>query len=147
MQRDEIRAFREVLREFERVLTDSYEQTCSESGVTVSQCHVLIELEVGSHMSVSDLAQRLDLDRSTVSRTVDALVSMGLVLRREDPSDRRLKKLELTPKGRETTEDLQLKNDAYFGRILGDIPSGRWVEVAQAFELVVRASRAGMDET
>ncbi len=141
MNGDDVRAFRHTLREFERVLADSYDQTCSESGVTMAQCHLLIELDAARSTSLKELAERLDLDPSTVSRTVETLVGRGLVVRRQDPSDRRLQRLELTPDGIETAERLHRENDAYFGRILSDIPSDRRGEVLRAFELLVQASR------
>ena len=141
MRKDVVRQFRKNLREFERILTDSYECTCSDSGVTMAQCHMLIELESANLASVKDLAERLRLDRSTVSRTVDGLVGLGLVERRENPSDRRLQTLRLSQKGIDTTERLHRENDVYFGQVLKNVPRELRSDVLGAFEILVQASR------
>lgn len=44
-----------------------------------------------------DLAQYLGLDRSSVVRLVDALTTQGLVRREDDPQDRRVRWVVLTP--------------------------------------------------
>jgi DNA-binding MarR family transcriptional regulator len=47
-----------------------------------------------------DLADRLSCDASYVTGIADRLEALGLVARRPDPSDRRVKQLALTTKGR-----------------------------------------------
>jgi DNA-binding MarR family transcriptional regulator len=69
------------------------------------------------------------------------LVGLGLVERRENPSDRRLQTLRLTQKGIETTERLHRDNDVYFGQILKNIPRERRSDVLGGFEILVQASR------
>lgn len=49
---------------------------------------------------MSELVHRLALDKSTVTRQVDALERLGLVTRRPDPDDARARVVELTPDGR-----------------------------------------------
>jgi len=68
-------------------------------GVTLAQCHTLLEL-AASQLSLTGLAAALDLDPSTLSRTVDGLVRAGMVERAEDASDRRSLRLTLTAAGR-----------------------------------------------
>jgi hypothetical protein len=41
-------------------------------GITHSQCHTLIELERSERLTAGELAQALNLDKSTMSRTVEA---------------------------------------------------------------------------
>jgi DNA-binding MarR family transcriptional regulator len=90
--------FRRQLRVLEREVIRELEAQTSCCGVTVAQCHVLLEL-AGATLSLSGLAGALGLDPSTLSRTVDSLVKAGLVERTEDPSDRRSLRLVLTPAG------------------------------------------------
>ena len=51
-------------------------------------------------IAVSDVARRLEVDQSTVSRQVRPLEEEGLVARTTDPADRRSARLAVTPKGR-----------------------------------------------
>jgi DNA-binding MarR family transcriptional regulator len=50
---------------------------------------------------VSDLSTLLELDKSTVSRQIDAAARVGLVERVADPGDARVRRVELTAEGRE----------------------------------------------
>jgi DNA-binding MarR family transcriptional regulator len=59
----------------------------------------LARLETGE-MRLSDLATRLELDVSTVSRQVRLLTDIGLVRRRPDPQDGRASLISLTDTGR-----------------------------------------------
>lgn len=59
----------------------------------------LAMLGTGQPLRVSDLANLLDVERSTVSRRVTELVELGLVTRSVDPDDRRAAVLKLTKSG------------------------------------------------
>lgn len=70
-------------------------------GISTSQNHALIEIEREGPLTAADLATRLHLDRSTLSRLVQGLVKAGYVREDRSPSDRRIKPLVLTEQGRE----------------------------------------------
>lgn len=53
--------------------------------------HVLVECAV--EVSVKELAERMTISLPSASRTVDALLQRGLVERREDTDDRRIKRV------------------------------------------------------
>jgi DNA-binding MarR family transcriptional regulator len=72
-----------------------------ELGLSEAQCHVLQLLEPGEPIAMCRVADRLDCDPSNVTGIVDRLEARGLVERRADPRDRRVKKLVLTAAGRE----------------------------------------------
>jgi DNA-binding MarR family transcriptional regulator len=63
------------------------------------QCHVLRLLEPDKPLPMRALAEGLCCDASNVTGLVDRLESRGLVRRRASEQDRRVKVLELTPKG------------------------------------------------
>jgi DNA-binding MarR family transcriptional regulator len=60
---------------------------------------ILSNLKQNSALRLSDLANDLWLDISTVSRQARSLEDRGLVTRTEDPDDRRAVRLEITPAG------------------------------------------------
>jgi len=68
--------------------------------VSVSQCYALEGLVRRGSMTLNDLAAYLYLDKSTVSRVVDALERKGYVVRLPHLSDGRVTLLEATPQGR-----------------------------------------------
>ncbi len=71
-----------------------------ELDLTLTQVKALCALSA-AELSVKELAERLGLSLPGASRAVDALVDRGLLDRREDPDDRRQKRLTATDAGRE----------------------------------------------
>jgi DNA-binding MarR family transcriptional regulator len=70
-------------------------------GLTGPQLWALWELERAGPCALKVLAERMQLDSSTVVGVVDRLVAKGLAVRNPDPQDRRRISLEPTPKARE----------------------------------------------
>lgn len=73
--------------------------TVASSGCSPTECHSLIEIGRTGHLTAGELSQRLELDKSTMSRVVNRLVTRGLVQAQDNPGDQRLKPLCLTPDG------------------------------------------------
>jgi DNA-binding MarR family transcriptional regulator len=69
--------------------------------VSMSQAFALHELDAGTPLSQRELAERLRLEKSTVSRMAADLERKGLLVRERDPDNRRLYRLLLTDHGRE----------------------------------------------
>jgi len=118
-----IRGFRQNLRHFERELEVQNNSACC-CGVSLSQCHTLMELENIDNISLNELSSRLFLDKSTLSRTVESLVNMGLVLREVPKENRREIRIKLTRGGKSVCQEINEGNDDYFRRILTSLPSG-----------------------
>lgn len=81
-----------------------------ESGLSMTQCKVLLELGGQGHAAqawqVGDLAERFGVSLPSMSRAVDGLVRSELATRVEDPDDRRVRRVEITAKGKELVETL-----------------------------------------
>lgn len=60
---------------------------------------LLQSLEPGTEVPMSAVAERLFCDASNVTGMVDRLEARGLLERREDPRDRRVKRITLTDEG------------------------------------------------
>jgi DNA-binding MarR family transcriptional regulator len=67
--------------------------------LSISQVRLLHILHAAGGQSVGDLAARLGISAATASRACDGLFRAGLVERREDPDDRRVRRLHMTPTG------------------------------------------------
>lgn len=68
--------------------------------ITHSQWFVLTLTQHFKKRSIKDIAQALEMSSSAATQLVNGLVQAGLVTRQEDPEDRRLVQLELSPKGK-----------------------------------------------
>ena len=72
--------------------------------ISVTQCHALETLVEHGPMRLSELTDRLFLDKSTTSRVVQTLVKKGYVEGRADATDRRATALHPTTRGRRLCE-------------------------------------------
>lgn len=71
----------------------------AESGLSASQVHALIELDGGEPLPASVLAERLMLDKSSISRLVTRLAELGLIASGTSEADGRQRPLSLTEAG------------------------------------------------
>jgi DNA-binding MarR family transcriptional regulator len=69
-------------------------------GITVTQCYAIDFLAREGRLTILDIGRRLVLNKSNASRLVDALEGLGLVSRALDPTNHRIRWIELTPTGR-----------------------------------------------
>jgi len=136
-----IRDFRTNLRVLEREVELSMTSEAGCCGVTFAQCHLLLEVERRGRTSVTELAAALELDKSTLSRTVDGACRAGLIDRSVDPSSRRQQILSLTAMGKETAATINSQCDASYMRLFDFIPAARRMMVVQSVALLAEAMR------
>src|SRR5579884_23228 len=84
---------------------------------------------------LTDLAEALGLDISTLSRQVRALERSGMIQRSSDPSDQRAFRLSLTAAGEETLRRTRQARQAALGRMLAGWSAA---DIAQLAELMDR---------
>lgn len=71
----------------------------AEFGISIPEWRVLVNVGYAKDLSVRDIEKRVSLEKSKVSRAAAKLENKGLILKRVDPSDRRLLKMHLTEEG------------------------------------------------
>jgi DNA-binding MarR family transcriptional regulator len=76
-----------------------------ESGLSMSQFGTLFHLHREGSTGVTDLGQHLGLSSAAASQLLERLVQQELILRSEDPTDRRVKQIVLTEKGRRVLKE------------------------------------------
>ncbi len=116
-----------------RKLNKVTKESIASYGLTTSQFFMLIALYEENGILISKLAEKVALDRATLTGLVDRLERDGLVKRTNDPNDRRAIKIYLTDKAEDLRHDLleiYHKNNSMFLSILS--PKER-----QTFEAVV----------
>ena len=136
MEQKTIRRFRDILRHFERELNLTNDSNCS-PGVSLAQCHTLLELDSHDHITVNELSDRLDLDKSTVSRTIEGLVRIGLVHRDIPEENRRKVRISLSKNGKGVCRQVNRENDAYFEDVLGSIPEQDLPVFLKSFDIMI----------
>jgi DNA-binding MarR family transcriptional regulator len=131
-----VREFREYLRHFERELDIQNSTNCC-SGVTLSQCHALMELDKKDNITLKDLSEKLFLDKSTLSRTIEGLVNLGLVERETPKSNRRTIIIKLTVQGISVCKKINSENDTYFQEVLNSLPEEHEQIFFDSFKTIV----------
>jgi DNA-binding MarR family transcriptional regulator len=91
------------LRQASRYVTSFYDQMLSGSGLRVTQFAILSRLR-GQPTTVTQLAQGMVMDRTTLARNLQPLVREQLVTIRPSEHDRRERMIELTASGRDKVE-------------------------------------------
>jgi DNA-binding MarR family transcriptional regulator len=95
-----------ALRRAGRAVTQHYEARFRGSGMRGTQFTVLATLSQTGPITVSKLASFLGVERTTLTRNLRPLEKRGWVRRLSDESDARLRRFELTAKGRATAAKL-----------------------------------------
>lgn len=93
---------RSVVREL-GLLNDAY----FEIGVTLAERHLLIELSSCACPTMGEIAERLLLDKSTISRLIAKAIKKGYITSTSDASDKRKRFLHLTELGKKTLETFE----------------------------------------
>lgn len=75
-------------------------------GISIPEWRVMVHLAHSGKVSVRDIETRVAMEKYEVSRAAKRLREAGLIERKENPDDRRLVILSLTPKGREMMAEL-----------------------------------------
>ncbi len=120
-----IREFRRYIREIEREVEYQLKNQSDCCGVTMAQCHVLMELDDMGTTSIVDLAKRLRLDTSTLSRTVDSLVRDMYVGRTINPVNRRFVEVKLTAHGQKKADEINSACDSFYHDLFHLVPGGQ----------------------
>lgn len=97
----------ELLTYLMRTAQSDVFRTIMELDLSVSQCRTLFLVETSAHPpALHELAVELGLSVAATGRAADTLVRHGLAERHEDSADRRVKRITLTPAGRDLIDRL-----------------------------------------
>ncbi len=132
MNTNKIRDFRDQMRQLQRSLGGLAKSDAVCCGITVAQCHILMEIGKGVSLSLKELAAKLALDTSTVSRTLDLMARQNLVARQTSHSDRRYLNLTLTTKGAELYHSINSTYDHYYLAVFRGIPPEKHEQVMES---------------
>ncbi len=86
--------------------------------LSLSQVGVLFQLSHNGVGRVSQIADNLGITSAAVSQMLDALVKQGLVTRREDSRDRRMKQIELTDRGHRVLREIMEARGRWFASLI-----------------------------
>lgn len=110
--------------------------------LTMRQIKVLMVLDIEESLSMHELADRLGVGLATTTGIVDRLAAQDLVARREDPADRRIRRIELSAGGHEVIDQIRYSGRERQRRVLRRLD----VALLTAFDQVMEALGAAVED-
>jgi len=98
MKYDPNTSFGFLVHDIARLMRWNFDRQSTGLGLTRAQWSVLAHLKRKDGVQQKTLAQLIDIKPITLARHIDRLEAEGWVERRDDPDDRRAKRVFLTPK-------------------------------------------------
>ena len=124
------------LAETAQAMRRAFDRRAGALGTTRAQWRVLARLARDDGQRQIDLADSLDVEPITLCRMIDRLSEAGLVERRDDPADRRARRVHLTPKATPVIESLRGLADEFFAEALSGIDDGEQERVRDALRRI-----------
>lgn len=90
-----------ILRDSRALLTFQL----TELDLTPSEASIILHLHIHGTAPIQDhLAEELEVSKPAISKAIDALEAKGYVMRQQDPANRRIRSIVLTPKAETIAE-------------------------------------------
>jgi DNA-binding MarR family transcriptional regulator len=127
-------------------LVDEMSGLVKEHGLSMPQFATLQHLHAWAPRSVSAIAAHLNLSLASTSHLVDRLVGKGLLVREEDPDDRRQKRVDLAPAGRALVAETHARSAGVLDALLREVAPAKRAELERVLADVVAdlpAARGG----
>ncbi len=108
-----------------------------EVGLSPSEIHCIESVLPGESLNGNTLSERMGLSPSRGSRVIDHLISKGLLLRMEDPDDRRTNVISVTEKGADFRQRLEHAKRSCENKIISNMESGQIEQIKQVLKVLV----------
>ncbi len=116
------------------------------STLTMQQFKVVMILSMQGSASGQELAQQLGVGLGTVTGIVDRLIARDLVDRREDPDDRRIRRIGLTEQGRTFADEIADAGLARFRMVLERLDTDTLRDFEQTMRKFTEVAQQIIDE-
>ncbi|HTL00138.1 MAG TPA: MarR family transcriptional regulator [Pseudomonadales bacterium] len=127
-----------------RLVTRAYDDALRPTGLRASQCAVLAAIAAQGHgnnsMSITELAQAMSMDRSTLKRNVTPLETLGL-LNVGAEGWRRSRLLTITDKGKAALEAAVPLWEASQKRLKKMLGADGWSDVQSTLDNLIKTTR------
>jgi DNA-binding MarR family transcriptional regulator len=110
-----------------------------ESGLSFSLVNTLFHIFHHGPASVNNLAKHLGITKAAVSQLLDHLFETGLILRMEDPDDRRAKRILLTEKGEQAVRSGIAARHAWLKSLAEKLSPSEQAQILPGLQLLLAA--------
>ena len=116
------------LRRAARIMGRAYDDALSAHDLRNTQFTLLAALAIEGGKPHTELAESLGIETTTLTRNIDVLERRGLVRAIPDPTDRRVRVVELTDEGKARYETALAAWQGMQQKVLNSLGTGRWLE-------------------
>lgn len=113
-----------------------------QSGLSMSHIGAMFQIHRKGTCGVTELGNHLDVTSAAASQMLDRLVQQGLMLRTEDPDDRRVKQIELTEKGKHLLEEGVRAHQSWVEDLTATLSQSEKESIGAALEILTHKARA-----
>jgi len=139
----QIKTLRHDMRLLARKMELMTKSEASCCGITLTQCHLLTEIGWAGAASLNTLSERLGVDKSTMSRNIEILVTDGLVSRTTDPDNRRAVTIMLTDAGRQLFDQVETSMTQFYETLFHALPADKRSQILESLEILLETIPAG----
>jgi DNA-binding MarR family transcriptional regulator len=116
------------------------------ANLTMPQLKIMLALSLNDGASGQELTRVMHVSLATITGIVDRLASHDLVTRREDPRDRRIRRVELTVAGKELIDGILTAGAQHQRRLLERLDLDALDTVERATRFLLDAAEAERDD-
>ncbi len=124
----------------------SFVRYARERGLSMSQMATLFQISRRGRLAVSDISDDLGVSNAAASQLLDRLVQQGLVLRSENPQDRREKMLVITDEGRHVLLETTRTRLVWLERLADSLTPEEKAKIVAALEILLDHTNRLPDE-
>jgi DNA-binding MarR family transcriptional regulator len=107
-----------------------------QSGLSMSQLGALLHIHHQGGGGVSDLGDDMGVSSAAASQMLERLAQQGLILRSEDPHDRRARQIVLSDKGRQALQEGMRARQGWLDDLGDELSEGEKQQVIAALEVL-----------
>lgn len=135
-------ALQKWMEMFMRRSMRNFVRYCKENNISMSQMNILFHLHHRGACGVGEVGEHLGVTHAAASQILDRMVQQELVLRSEDPRDRRVKQIAITDKGRELMVEGVRAREEWWGDLERSLTPPEQEQVAAALEVLTEKTAA-----
>ncbi|GIH07942.1 hypothetical protein Rhe02_60090 [Rhizocola hellebori] len=126
-------------RRFQEAMARDRAHPFFSANLTMSQLKILFALRLNGACGGQELAQTMGVSLATMTGIIDRLVASDHVSRREDPKDRRVRLIELTPQAVKLTDEMIIQGEEFQRQLLSRLTLDELGVIADATDIMQRA--------
>lgn len=111
------------------------------SGYSMPQFFLLMQVHRREHCGISDLSENLEITNAATSQLVDKLVQAGLLMRAENPNDRRAKQVSLSSAGEAFIESAIAERSRWVDDLAAVLNIEERQKIVEALDILTEAAQ------